>query len=259
MRTNVLGTYRLASAAARHGVADVILVSTDKAVRPASVMGATKRVAELILQAYDEVSPDTCFSMVRFGNVLGSSGSVVPLFREQIGSGGPVTLTDRRITRYFMTIPEAAELVLQAGAMARGGDVFVLDMGKPVAIADLARNMIELAGLSLRHPGNPAGDIEIVEIGLRPGEKLYEELLIGSELAPTAHPRIMRSSEARMPIGALRAALDRLAGAVDGGERSEIVALLHELVPEYSNGAGETEVFGFDRAREQRDPVPRIA
>ncbi|HYD05426.1 MAG TPA: nucleoside-diphosphate sugar epimerase/dehydratase, partial [Reyranella sp.] len=207
VRTNVLGTYTLASTAARHAVADFILVSTDKAVRPTSVMGATKRVAELILQAFDEVSPDTCFSMVRFGNVLGSSGSVVPLFREQIRSGGPVTLTDRRITRYFMTISEAAELVLQAGAMARGGDVFVLDMGKPVRIADLARNMIELAGLSVRSNDNPAGDVEIVEIGLRPGEKLYEELLIGNDLSPTAHPRIMRSSEDHISMMALRGLL----------------------------------------------------
>jgi FlaA1/EpsC-like NDP-sugar epimerase len=233
VRTNVLGTYTLASAAARHRVPNLILVSTDKAVRPTSVMGATKRVAELILQAFDSVSADTCFSMVRFGNVLGSSGSVVPLFREQIRKGGPVTLTDRRVTRYFMTIPEAVELVLQSSAMARGGDVFVLDMGHPVHIADLARNMIELAGLSVRGEDNPAGEIEIAEIGLRPGEKLYEELLIGNDLAATAHPRIMRSNEASIPIATLRVLLNRIECAVDKGANAEVVALLHELVPEF--------------------------
>lgn len=259
VRTNVLGTYALASAAARHSVADFILVSTDKAVRPTSVMGATKRVAELILQALDQVSPDTCFSMVRFGNVLGSSGSVVPLFREQIRNGGPVTLTDRRITRYFMTISEAAELVLQAGAMARGGDVFVLDMGKPVRIADLARNMIELAGLSVRGGDNPSGDVEIVEIGLRPGEKLYEELLIGNDLSPTAHPRIMRSSEASIPISVLRTLLDRLARSVDAGQSAELIALLHELVPEFQNGEAAMEVIQFERSLGQQNVVPRIA
>ena len=147
IRTNIVGTHTLASIAARWDVANVVLISSDKAVRPTSVMGATKRGAELVLQALDSVSSTTRFSMVRFGNVLGSSGSVVPLFREQIRNGGPVTLTDRRVTRYFMTVSEAAQLVLQAGAMARGGDVFILDMGQPVRIADLARNMIELAGL----------------------------------------------------------------------------------------------------------------
>ncbi|MGN6819883.1 MAG: polysaccharide biosynthesis protein, partial [Sphingomonas sp.] len=200
IRTNIFGTWTLARAAARWGVPAFVLISTDKAVRPTNVMGATKRSAELILQALNQVSPRTNFSMVRFGNVLGSSGSVVPLFRRQIAAGGPVTLTDRRMTRYFMTVPEAAGLVLQAGAMARGGEVFVLDMGQPVRIVDLARNMIELAGLTVRGVDNPGGDIEIAEIGLRPGEKLYEELLIGNDPAPTGHPRILKAAERFLPI-----------------------------------------------------------
>lgn len=234
--TNIFGTFTLARVAARLGVPNFVLVSTDKAVRPTSVMGATKRAAELVLQALNQVSPQTRFTMVRFGNVLDTSGSVVPLFRQQIRAGGPVTLTDWRITRYFMTVPEAAELVLQASAMSRGGELFVLDMGQPVRIGELARNMIELSGLTVRGEDNPGGDIEIVEIGLRPGEKLYEELLIGNNPAPTDHPRILKADEDFIPIDELSEKLERLAGALAAGGRIELLAILHELVPEFQNG-----------------------
>jgi len=200
------------------------------------VMGATKRAAELVLQALNQISPQTCFSMVRFGNVLGTSGSVVPLFRQQIRAGGPVTLTDWRITRYFMSVPEAAQLVLQASAMAAGGELFVLDMGQPVHIGELARNMIELSGLTLRNAQNPAGDIEIVEIGLRPGEKLYEELLIGNQPAATQHPRILKANESFTPFDDLSEMLEQLASAVAEGSCVEMIRLLHELVPEFQNG-----------------------
>ncbi|HEY9268574.1 MAG TPA: nucleoside-diphosphate sugar epimerase/dehydratase, partial [Methylotenera sp.] len=208
---NVFGTLNMARAAMESGVSHFVLVSTDKAVRPTNVMGATKRMAELVLQALaasplvcfhlpdgthsPQVTNNTLFAMVRFGNVLGSSGSVVPLFRKQLRDGGPLTVTHEEVTRYFMTIPEAAQLVLQAGAMAHGGDVFVLDMGQPVKIVDLARRMAQLSGLSVRDESNPAGDIEIKVVGLRPGEKLYEELLIGENPEPTAHPRIMKAHE----------------------------------------------------------------
>lgn len=197
LQNNVLGTCNLAQAAKDHGVSHFVLISTDKAVRPTNVMGATKRFAELVLQALADLQDDsrTCFSMVRFGNVLDSSGSVVPLFRDQIKAGGPVTLTHPEVTRYFMTIPEAAQLVIQAGAMAKGGEVFVLDMGEPVKIYDLAHRMIELSGLTVRDSNTGVGDIEIVISGLRPGEKLYEELLIGENPIPTPHPRIMMARE----------------------------------------------------------------
>jgi FlaA1/EpsC-like NDP-sugar epimerase len=195
VRNNIIGTKNVAEAALLHGVLDFVLISTDKAVRPTNVMGATKRVAEMILQAMAAEKPKTCFSMVRFGNVLGSSGSVVPLFRKQIAAGGPVTVTHEDITRYFMTIPEAAQLVIQAGAMAQGGEVFVLDMGEPVKIVDLARRMIELSGLSLKSPDNPTGDIALEVVGLRPAEKLYEELLIGDDPQKTAHERIMKAKD----------------------------------------------------------------
>lgn len=208
---NVFGTINMARAALENSVARFVLISTDKAVRPTNVMGASKRMAELVLQALaDEKAPvfldlgsvpgsadanNTCFTMVRFGNVLGSSGSVVPLFRRQLADGGPLTVTHAEVTRYFMTIPEAAQLVLQAGAMAVGGDVFVLDMGEPVKIMDLARRMVELSGLTVREEGAGTGDIEIKVTGLRPGEKLYEELLIGDNPESTAHPRIMKAHE----------------------------------------------------------------
>lgn len=195
IRNNVIGTQIVAQCAADTGVERCILVSTDKAVRPTNIMGATKRMAELILQDLAEQGKDTIFSMVRFGNVLGSSGSVVPLFRQQIEAGGPVTVTHPDINRFFMTIPEAALLVIQAGSMAQGGDVFVLDMGKPVKIVDLARRMIELSGLEVLTEDNPEGDIAIEFSGLRPGEKLYEELLIGEDVEGTEHPKIMRANE----------------------------------------------------------------
>jgi FlaA1/EpsC-like NDP-sugar epimerase len=238
IRTNILGTFAIATVAAQWRVPEFVLVSTDKAVRPTNVMGATKRVAELVLQALNETAPATRFSIVRFGNVLGTSGSVVPLFRQQIRNGGPVTVTDRRITRYFMTAPEAAELVLQASAMARGGEVFVLDMGEPVRILELARNMIELTGLTVRSDDNPAGDIEIVEIGLRPGEKLYEELLIGNNPSPSDHPRILKADESFLPLEILRVKLDRIAALLDAESRSDLLAALQDLVPEFQNQSG---------------------
>jgi FlaA1/EpsC-like NDP-sugar epimerase len=233
IRANVFGTFTVGRVAARLHVPNFVLVSTDKAVRPASIMGATKRAAELVLQALNQVSPQTRFSMVRFGNVLGSSGSVVPLFRQQIHAGGPVTLTDWRVTRYFMTVREAANLVLQAGAMAQGGELFVLDMGEPVRIADLARNMIELSGLTVRTKQDAAGDIEILEIGLRPGEKLFEELLIGDNPSPTEHPRILKADEKFTPFEDLSAKLDRLATALAGGSVIELIDRLRDLVPEF--------------------------
>jgi len=259
IRTNVFGTWTLARAAARWCIRDFVLISTDKAVRPTNVMGATKRAAELVLQALNQVSPQTSFSMVRFGNVLGSSGSVVPLFRQQIAAGGPVTLTDRRMTRYFMTVPEAAELVLQAGAMARGGDVFVLDMGQPVRILDLARNMIELAGLAVRNIDNPGGDIEIVEVGLRPGEKLYEELLIGNDPAPTEHARILKADESFLPIDTLHARLDRLENVLDVASRGQLIAALTELVPEFRCEDGVVDWVYREGAMPATMPIATVA
>ncbi|MBK8375870.1 MAG: polysaccharide biosynthesis protein [Sphingomonadales bacterium] len=214
IRNNVFGTLALAKSARKHKVADFVLISTDKAVRPTNIMGASKRLAELILQAFALENPATRFSMVRFGNVLGSSGSVVPLFRQQIKQGGPVTVTHEEITRYFMTIPEAAQLVIQAGTMARGGEVFVLDMGEPVKIIELARTMIELSGLSVRDDTNPEGDVAVEVTGLRDGEKLYEELLIGDNPEPTAHSRIMKANEDFLEWCELETILGALASAM---------------------------------------------
>ena len=237
VKNNVLGTLTTAMQAAAHGVSDFVLISTDKAVRPTNVMGTSKRLAEMVLQAQAAVMAKaggkTRFSMVRFGNVLGSSGSVVPLFRKQIKEGGPITLTDERITRYFMTIPEAAQLVVQAGAMANGGDVFVLDMGEPVRIIDLAKRMVELTGLGLRDESNPSGDIEIRVTGLRPGEKLYEELLIGDNPMPTHHPRIMKAHEDFLPWEQLQPRLNELTQVLDINDVPRIRALLKDLVPGY--------------------------
>lgn len=230
---NVLGTLRTAQAAADNSVSDFVLISTDKAVRPTNVMGASKRLAEMVLQALATTHARTKFSMVRFGNVLGSSGSVVPLFRKQIKDGGPITLTDERITRYFMTIPEAAQLVIQAGAMASGGDVFVLDMGEPVKIIDLAKRMVELSGLGLKDDAHPNGDIEIQVTGLRPGEKLYEELLIGDNPLPTSHARIMKAHEDFLPWGELQSKLAALGQALDANDVPLIRTLLKDLVPGY--------------------------
>jgi FlaA1/EpsC-like NDP-sugar epimerase len=209
VRNNVFGTYAAARAAVDSGVSTFVLISTDKAVRPTNIMGATKRLSELLLQALAGRG-STRFCMVRFGNVLGSSGSVVPLFRDQIRKGGPLTVTHPEIIRYFMTIPEAAQLVIQAAAMAKGGDVFLLDMGEPVRIAELAKRMIHLMGYHERTPEFPGGEIEIVYSGLRPGEKLYEELLVGDSAMPTEHPRIMRAMEAAMPSTELDEVLSQL-------------------------------------------------
>ncbi len=245
VRNNVWGTRVCAEAAMRHSVRNFVLVSTDKAVRPTNIMGATKRLAEMVLQALAEVNAavaaqggraptaKTTFSMVRFGNVLGSSGSVVPLFREQIKNGGPITLTHVDITRYFMTIPEAAQLVVQAGAMGQGGDVFVLDMGQPVKIIDLARRMVELSGMTVRDELHPDGDIELTVTGLRPGEKLYEELLIGDNPKPTQHPRIMKAHEQFLSWADLEQKLNALSIAMNVNDVPVIRGMLQELVSGY--------------------------
>ena len=237
VKNNVLGTWTTARVAAEQGVSDFVLVSTDKAVRPTNIMGASKRLAEMVLQAMGAAATvhgwTTHFAMVRFGNVLGSSGSVVPLFRKQIKDGGPITLTHTDITRYFMTIPEAAQLVIQAGAMANGGDVFVLDMGEPVRIMDLARRMVELSGLTVLDDANPQGDIAIQITALRPGEKLYEELLIGDNPLPTRHPRIMKAHEDFLPWPELTLRLHRLIDALNANNVPAIRALLKEMVPGY--------------------------
>lgn len=249
---NVFGTLNTALAAREYGVAAFVLISTDKAVRPTNVMGATKRLSEIILQALNADGLPTKFSMVRFGNVLGSSGSVVPLFRDQIAAGGPITITDREITRYFMTIPEAAQLVIQAGAMANGGDVFVLDMGEPVKIVDLARSMIELSGLRVREEGESEGDIAIEYVGLRPGEKLYEELLIGNDPMPSAHPRILRASDPFIAWAELRTALGQLEMMID--ERQSLAAreLLRKLVVEFEQ---DSDLVDFVTLRREEGVV----
>ena len=235
VRNNIFGTLVTAQVAAECGVEDFVLVSTDKAVRPTNVMGTSKRVAEMVLQALAASlgGRGTRFCMVRFGNVLGSSGSVVPLFRRQIREGGPLTLTHAEMTRYFMTIPEAAQLVIQAGAMACGGDVFVLDMGEPVRIIDLARRMVELSGLSVCDERHPEGDIAIRVTGLRPGEKLYEELLIGDDPLPTQHPRIMKAHEDFLSWEELERRLARLEHALAVNDVSRIRELLRQMVHGY--------------------------
>lgn len=240
IRNNVFGTLAISSAAQKLGVENFILISTDKAVRPTNVMGASKRVAELICQAHAQEASRTVFSMVRFGNVLGSSGSVIPLFRTQIESGGAVTVTHKDINRYFMTIPEASQLVIQAGALGKGGDVFVLDMGDPVKILDLAISMVKLHGLTpymVDHPDQffpEKGDIPICVTGLRKGEKLYEELLIGNNPSPTQHPRIMTASEVSLPMIELKVKLDRLLEACENFDLPTIIAILHELPVDYA-------------------------
>jgi len=231
---NVLGTMLLAESAISEKIETFVLISTDKAVRPSSTMGAAKRVAELVLQALSKKQNTTCFTMVRFGNVLDSSGSVIPLFKKQIREGGPITVTHKDIVRYFMTIPEAVELVLQAGSMGNGGDVFVLDMGEPVRIYDLAVKMIMLSGLQVRDKSNLDGDIEIQFVGLRPGEKLFEELLIGDNVSKTANNLIMRAEEKMISWSLLKPMLDKLIDASINDEQEEIRGLLVMLVPEYS-------------------------
>lgn len=265
VHNNVLGTLNTAQAAIQAGVEHFVLISTDKAVRPTNVMGSTKRLAEMVLQALSaEPAPllygddsgvrqvnKTRFTMVRFGNVLGSSGSVIPLFRDQIKRGGPVTVTHPKITRYFMTIPEAAQLVIQAGSMGQGGDVFVLDMGQPVRIAELAEKLIHLSGMSIRSEKCPHGDIAIEYTGLRPGEKLYEELLIGDNVSPTEHPMIMTASEEYLPWDQLKRLLSRLMGALDEDDYPQVRQLLREAVSGY-----KPEVDIVDWIYQQRRAEP---
>lgn len=256
IKNNVLGTLYTAQAAAENGVADFVLISTDKAVRPTNVMGASKRLAEMALQALaaDAKYAVTKFSMVRFGNVLDSSGSVVPKFRQQIRDGESITLTHPEVTRYFMTIPEAAQLVIQAGAMAKGGDVFVLDMGQPVKIMDLARRMIELSGLIVRDEQNPDGDIEIEITGLRPGEKLYEELLIGNNPQSTLHPRIMRAQEEFIPWVEFEHKLKSLEIALNVNDVGVIRLMLQQLVTGYLPSDAILDWVYLEQEAEFRSP-----
>ena len=245
IKNNTFGTLYCAQAAMDCGVSQFVLISTDKAVRTTSVMGASKRLAEMILQAMQTENSPTQFSMVRFGNVLGSSGSVVPLFTEQIENGGPVTVTHPEVTRYFMSIPEAAQLVLQAGAMAQGGDVFLLDMGEPVKILDLAHRMIRLKGFSVRDELHPDGEIEVLYTGLKPGEKLYEELLVGGDVIGTDHRKIMRAEERFLPWAELRGALNTIEQACDTFDYEAIMTFIEGLV----EGADlESQLGGLSRA-----------
>ena len=252
VKNNVLGTLTAAKVAVEQGVCNFVLISTDKAVRPTNIMGASKRLAEMVLQALAasdlNSNNSTCFSMVRFGNVLGSSGSVVPLFRKQIKDNGPITLTHADITRFFMTIPEAAQLVIQAGAMATGGDVFVLDMGEPVRVIDLARRMVELSGLTIRDEKNTIGDIEIAITGLRPGEKLYEELLIGDNPLHTLHPRIMKAHEDFLAWPELSLRLEVLEKALKTNEVPLIRKLLKESVLGYQLQGPVVDWIHLERA-----------
>jgi FlaA1/EpsC-like NDP-sugar epimerase len=240
---NIFGTLNCAQAAIESGVETFVLISTDKAVRPTNTMGATKRSAELVLQALSAQQSGTKFTMVRFGNVLGSSGSVIPLFRQQIKDGGPVTVTDENMIRYFMIIPEAVELVIQAGAMGTGGDVFVLDMGKPVRIDDLAKKMIRLSGLEVKDESNPDGDIEIKYTGLRPGEKLYEELLIGDNVSETDNPLIMRAQEDMLAWDDLEPILDDLQIAITDCDQKKLRELLIQIVPGFKPQCEITDVL----------------
>lgn len=254
VRVNTMGTYTVAALAMEHNVDTFILISTDKAVRPTNVMGASKRFAELVLQGLATESVQTKFSMVRFGNVLGSSGSVVPLFREQIKHGGPVTVTHSDIIRYFMTIPEAAQLVIQAGAMGTkgaGGDVFVLDMGEPVRISDLAAKMIHLMGFTVKDDKNPDGDIKIEYSGLRPGEKLYEELLIGDNATGTSHTRIMRAEEESNTLDEMMSFIERLEHAIQRSSCEEVRQLLIEVVKGYQPSDKIEDVLWSDKNAQQ--------
>ena len=238
---NVIGTWRCAEAAISANVEKFILISTDKAVRPTNVMGATKRMAELVLQALAKNHKRPIFSMVRFGNVLGSSGSVVPLFREQIRTGGPVTVTHPEITRYFMTISEASQLVLQASTMGEGGDVFVLDMGEPVKIVDLARSMIHLSGREVQDDKGRKDGIEIKYTGLRPGEKLYEELLIGDNASGTDHPKIMRAEESELPYDVVKDYLKSFEKSCRNFDAKNVVEILKSAVIEFNPKSNITD------------------
>jgi FlaA1/EpsC-like NDP-sugar epimerase len=237
LTNNTFGTLAVAEAAAENGVKNFVLVSTDKAVRPTNFMGASKRLAELSLQALQDEYPDTRFVMVRFGNVLGSSGSVIPLFKKQIALGGPVTVTHKEITRYFMTIPEAASLVIQAGSMGVGGDVFVLDMGEPVKISDLAEKLIRLSGLDIVD-AEGHGDIEIQYTGLRPGEKLFEELLIGDNVDGTEHPRIMKAHENYIFYQELKAEFNSLQSGLNSHDYLAVSEKLSQLVSGFKHSSG---------------------
>jgi len=240
IRNNVIGTLTIAQIAREFVVPNFVLISSDKAVRPTNVMGATKRLSEMILQAFAEISSTTKFSMVRFGNVLASSGSVVPKFSQQIKSGGPITVTDFRMTRYFMTIPEAAQLVIQAGALSAGGDVILLDMGEPVKILDLAIRMIELFGLELKNETNPNGDIEIQEVGIRPGEKLFEELLIEGDPEKTLHPRIFKAHENYLSWDKLEIKLQLIKNSIENNDQLSLFAVLQDLVEGYTPNVDDT-------------------
>lgn len=232
LHNNVIGTHTIANQALKSNIETFILISTDKAVRPTNIMGATKRLAELVIQDCDKRSKGTKFSMVRFGNVLGSSGSVIPLFKEQIAKGGPITLTHDEVTRYFMAISEAAYLVVVAGSFAEGGEVFVLDMGEPVKIKDLARRMIEMSGFTVKDDANPNGDIEIITTGLRPGEKLYEELLIDAETLITPHPKIMRARESHLVPSKTKKMISDIETSIGKND----TALARESVHNWVNG-----------------------
>jgi len=242
VRNNVFGTWYTADAAIKAGVETFVLISTDKAVRPTNVMGASKRLAELVLQSLADRQSRTRFCMVRFGNVLGSSGSVVPLFREQIRNGGPITVTHKDIIRYFMTIPEAAQLVIQAGAMGKGGDVFVLDMGEPVKIAELAKRMVHLMGLEIKDEQHPDGDIEILFTGLRPGEKLYEELLVGDNVRATGHPRIMAADEAYLDWPQMHHLLNRLDDCCERFAVEEIIELIRSAPTQFNYSCATSDL-----------------
>lgn len=257
VHNNIVGTWYTAEAAEDAGVETFVLISTDKAVSPVNVMGATKRFAEMVLQGLDERGSRTKFCMVRFGNVLASSGSVVPLFREQVRRGGPVTVTHPEIIRYFMTIPEAAQLVIQAGSMSKGGDVFVLDMGKPIRIVDLARRMIKLMGLTARDDGNPDGDIAIEYTGLRPAEKLYEELLIGNNVMGTEHPMIMRAMEESLPWHQVEKYLNELLAAAAKFDCERTRDLLLDSVSGYSPSNGVDDIV-WRAARQETAPAAAV-
>ncbi len=259
IHNNVISTWYTAEAALETGVETFVLVSTDKAVNPANVMGATKRLAELVLQALQERTTQTRFCMVRFGNVLASSGSVVPLFQNQIRRGGPVTVTHPDVIRYFMTIPEAAQLVLQAGSMAKGGDVFVLDMGRPVRIDDLARRLVNLMGLTVRDANNPEGDIEIEYTGLRTAEKLFEELLIGSNVTGTDHPMIMRAMEHRLAWPKMQQILNDLLVALASFDCHRALALLTESVAEYQGDPDIRDYVWTRKALLPHAPAAKVA
>jgi FlaA1/EpsC-like NDP-sugar epimerase len=259
IHNNVISTWYTAEAALETGVETFVLISTDKAVNPANVMGATKRLAELVLQALQERTTHTRFCMVRFGNVLASSGSVVPLFQEQIRRGGPVTVTHPEVIRYFMTIPEAAQLVIQAGSMAKGGDVFVLDMGRPVRIDDLARRLVNLMGLTVRDTSNPDGDIEIEYTGLRTAEKLFEELLIGSNVTGTDHPMIMRAIEHRLSWPKMQQILNELLVALASFDCHRALALLAESVAEYEAEADIRDYVWTRKAVLPHAPAAKVA